>query len=500
MTVPHEPVAPDADQIGTFISTLFAHASEGGVVSLRAFYDDDLAKRRDEKPFRIRTVRLNGDGLEPVVRQAVRLAEEALQSTRPVVVAPPIATFVDARAKAANLLEGLVLSIELDERPAASLMTLRAILGPPTMVVASGGTCADPETGEVLDKLHVHYRLAEPTQTAEEHARLKQARSLACDLVGADATSKSPVHPMRWAGTVHRKNPDAPRLARIVEQNDTEIFLADVLSELEGLSILRGETAEPHAEPDPEHDPTGDADLLMACAERIDNADREWADWNRLGMAFYRASEGDEAGFMAFDKVSGKSPKYSADGTRARWNHYRTSPPTRLSVSTLIYEARNADPEFRRRRSPPTEAAPEEPGSVVVGDALLDTSHDGLALSMGEQWQDARYVEMWGRWLFWDGARWSPDNLRLHMTRAREFLRTTADELVRWAQTQVAAGDAKEKLVETCEAMAKSLRSAPTVAAVVGMASSNPQQAASVEQWDADPFKLGAPAPGRNGP
>lgn len=499
MTAPDAPVEPDAEQIGRFIATLFAHASEGGIVSLRAFYDDELAKRRDEKPFRIRTVRLNGDGLEPVTRQAVRLAEEALGSSRPVVVAPPIATFVDGRAKAANLLEGLALSVELDERPTASLATLRAVLGPPTMVVASGGTCADAETGEVLDKLHVHYRLAEPTQTPEEHARLKLARALACDLVGADATSKSPVHPMRWAGTVHRKNPAAPRLAHIVEQNDSEIDLEDVLGELEGLAILRGENDAPLGVRGPERDPTGDADLLMACAERIANAEREWADWNRIGMAFYRASGGQEDGFTAFDKVSAKSAKYSADGTRARWNHYQTSPPDRLSVNTLIYEARKADPDFRRRRST-VEQPPEEAAITTAGDALFDTSHDGLALSMGEKWQDARYVELWGRWLFWDGARWSHDHLRLHMTRTREFLRVTADELVRWAQAQVAAGDAKDKLVETCEAIAKTLRSAPTVAAVVGMASSNPTQAASVEQWDADPFKLGAPAPGRNGP
>ena len=33
----------DPEQIGRFVRGLFRHASEGGFVSIRAFYDDDLA-------------------------------------------------------------------------------------------------------------------------------------------------------------------------------------------------------------------------------------------------------------------------------------------------------------------------------------------------------------------------------------------------------------------------------------------------------------------------
>jgi hypothetical protein len=495
MIEPSTPIGPDPTLIERFVNGLFAHAAEGGIVSLRAFYDDELAKRRDEKPFRIRTVRLNGAGLEPVVRQAVRLAEEAAQSGRPVVVAPPIVTFADSRASEKNLLEGLTLSIELDEHPSEGLATLRGAIGQPTMVVASGGLWCDPETGELHDKLHVHYRLAEPTQTQEEHDRLKRARTLACDLVGADGTSKTPVHPMRWAGTLHRKNPGAPRLARIVEQHETEVVLEGVLAELQGLAELRAEHAT-DGEEAKAGDPTGDADLLMDCADRIANADLDWAEWNRLGMAFYRASDGQEAGFTAFDAVSRKSRKYDAEATRARWEHYDTSPPSKVGIGTLVYEARKADPGFRRAAQE-RDHATASPGIEVTGDALFNTSHDGLALDMGKKWHDARHVALWGSWLFWTGCRWERDEVLLHMTRARDFLRTKGDELVRWAQQQVEAGEAAGKLVETCEAIAKQLRSAQMVANVVGLARSNPTQAASVDQWDADPFKLGLPDPGR---
>ena len=86
----------------------------------------------------------------------------------------------------------------------------------------------------------------------------------------------------------------------------------------------------------------------------------------------------------------------------------------------------------------------------------------------------------------------SGTNACYHLTRTREFLRAKGDELVRWAQQQIDL-----KLVETCEAIAKQLRSAQMVANVVGLARSNPEQVATVEQWDANPFELGAPKPGR---
>ena len=41
--------------------------------------------------------------------------------------------------------------------------------------------------------------------------------------------------------------------------------------------------------------------------------------------------------------------------------------------------------------------------------------------------------------------------------------------------------------------MAKTLRSAQTVANVIGLARSNPEQVATVAQWDADPWLLGTP-------
>jgi P4 family phage/plasmid primase-like protien len=125
------------------------------------------------------------------------------------------------------------------------------------------------------------------------------------------------------------------------------------------------------------------------------------------------------------------------------------------------------------------------------GDALFDLSHDGLALDMGRSWEKhARHVAVWGKWMFWTGARWQPDEKLVHLTRTRNYLRARADSLVRTA----AKGKIQGFDIDKAEALAKQLRSAPMVTNVVGLARSNEELVATVDQWDADPFLLGTPA------
>jgi putative DNA primase/helicase len=109
---------------------------------------------------------------------------------------------------------------------------------------------------------------------------------------------------------------------------------------------------------------------------------------------------------------------------------------------------------------------------------------------MGRGWQRyARHVALWGRWMFWTGVRWEPDEKLIHLTRTRNYLRARADSLVRAAaRGQIAGCD-----VDRAEVLAKQLRSAPTVANVVALARSNEELIATIDQWDADPFLLGTP-------
>jgi hypothetical protein len=111
-------------------------------------------------------------GARTLVEAATVYATKAAQFPRPAVFCPPIATFTSAkRAREIDLANGLALSVECDAHPSARAQLLEQLLGPATVVVASGGVWTDPETQEPHEKLHLHWRLDEPTSDAEEHAR-----------------------------------------------------------------------------------------------------------------------------------------------------------------------------------------------------------------------------------------------------------------------------------------------------------------------------------------
>ena len=98
-----------------------------------------------------------------------------------------------------------------------------------TIVVATGGRWTNPETGEIEDKLHLHWRLAVPARTVEEYETLRMARERAALLIGGDLTAVPPVHPLRWPGSWHLKDPAHPRLATVIAETDAEIELGEAI-------------------------------------------------------------------------------------------------------------------------------------------------------------------------------------------------------------------------------------------------------------------------------
>jgi hypothetical protein len=220
---------PDIDQLEVFVDAMFRHAGAKGFVSLRAFYEDD-----SRKPFRITPTALSG-GLPFLIEAAQDDANRAANFPKPVVFAPPLAVFADkVSAKEADIIEGLAITVECDARPYRARARLEAILGPATLVVRSGGRWTDPETGEVQDKLHLHWRLRIPAR-GDELPALKRARDMAARLVGGDLSSKSCCHPIRWPGSWHRKG--EPVLCSIETASpDSEIDLDVALAALTAAS------------------------------------------------------------------------------------------------------------------------------------------------------------------------------------------------------------------------------------------------------------------------
>jgi putative DNA primase/helicase len=101
-------------------------------------------------------------------------------------------------------------------------------------------------------------------------------------------------------------------------------------------------------------------------------------------------------------------------------------------------------------------------------------SDEALALRFAERHQnDLRYIAAWGKWLSWTGTHWSFDDTLLGFDLARRICREAA--------------------AECNEKFAKTIASAKTVAAVERLAKADRRLAATIDQWDADPWLLNTP-------
>jgi hypothetical protein len=131
--------------------------------------------------------------------------------------------------------------------------------------------------------------------------------------------------------------------------DDAEIDLGDALERLREAVAARGDDIREadyatHEASEPEADPL---DVAAALAV-IPNADLEWDEWNRIGMATWRATGGSASGLAAFISWSEKSGKYHEADVRERWQHYFTSPPTHIGAGTLFVPWRQAWPGWRK--------------------------------------------------------------------------------------------------------------------------------------------------------
>jgi Bifunctional DNA primase/polymerase, N-terminal/Primase C terminal 2 (PriCT-2) len=81
---------------------------------------------------------------------------------------------------------------------------------------------------------------------------------------------------------------------------------------------------------------------IAAALNSISNHDLGWEDWNRIGMATWRATGSSSEGFEAFDTWPRKSSKYNAEATRKRCETYSRSPPTQIGAGTIFHLAKEA--------------------------------------------------------------------------------------------------------------------------------------------------------------
>ena len=106
------------------------------------------------------------------------------------------------------------------------------------------------------------------------------------------------------------------------------------------------------------HGQAGDlTDIASAVAAIPNSGPADWDAWNRVGMALWAATEGDEDGRALFHDYSEQNPAYDPDTTDGRWDALTGCPPDRIGAGTLYHLARSADPTWARPSQRPTGGA-----------------------------------------------------------------------------------------------------------------------------------------------
>lgn len=361
-------LSSDPAAIEQFVASLFRYADPETFISLRTFDQHE----RGGAAVAIEGVRVGSDP-RALAGRITKAATKAANIAPPTVFAPPVATFAGpTKAATADLANGVAISVEIDTGDtAAKRRRLEHLLGPVTVAVHSGGEWTDPQTGEIHPKAHLHWRLSEPTREPADHEKLRLARKLAALLVDADATAAPPVHPLRWPGSWNLKA--SPRLATIAAGNPaSEVHLEDVLERLQEAveaAGVGGVSSAPRTPGTPQAPVAALASAILA----IPNPDLSWDDWNRMGMAMWRASDGCLEGLHAWQEWSAKSAKHHDATCVDRWHHFTISPPTKIGAGTIFLEAGRNGWE-RHSSDPPPDI--DDPG--------YHAAIDQAAMSAGE--------------------------------------------------------------------------------------------------------------------
>lgn len=131
----------------------------------------------------------------------------------------------------------------------------------------------------------------------------------------------------------------------------------------------------------------------------------------------------------------------------------------------------------RLDEAPPEAKALKQMKDVAAGEQSRppEFTDEALALHFAKiHASDLRYVAAWGTWLIWTGTHWKLDATLFAYDQVRIICRTAATECGK-------------------PALSSALASAKTVAAVERLAKSDRRLAATVDQWDAEPWSLNTP-------
>jgi hypothetical protein len=275
------------------------------------------------------------------------------------------ATLADLNARGAGIFV-TINETDLKGRTTENVVRVRALFvdidGAPLDPVMKNGLAPHVVVASSPERWHVYWNVADVNL---DKFRSKQKALI--ERFNSDANVHDLPRVMRLPGFLHRKR--TPYLVHIASTHEAAPYPGTDFAEASNdrppsrgerprltampewlMELMRGHESGRGLSSDPDDIlAPASPDQIAAAVRAIPNNDLTWEGWNRLGMAIYAASDGEDWGFNIFDELSQRSTKYDATRTVARWEHYHRSPPNQLSAGTLFYEADQAEPGWRRK-------------------------------------------------------------------------------------------------------------------------------------------------------
>lgn len=212
--------------IATFLEVVFGYCD--GLIPVRGFTDQ--GQGLDSRPHNI-WIPADRHAAESLGTYAAWAAREG---SAVYVIPGTVAEHGQARAEHVQQMQAVVVDLDAGEVE-AKLAHLVRHLGPPTLVVESGG-----RTAEGAAKLHAWWRLTEPAE-GPDLARLCALRGEIADKVGGDPHFRSAHQPIRVPGTLYRKG-GAERVVTIRQHDPRrEVDLAELADAVAAMPFLPGQ-------------------------------------------------------------------------------------------------------------------------------------------------------------------------------------------------------------------------------------------------------------------
>lgn len=340
---------PDPEQIAQFMEVVFGYCD--GLIPVRSFIDK--GQGIDGRPHNI-WIEASGAFTEKMATFANWAAREGAA-----VYVIPGTVAAAGQAKAAEVLQMQAVVVDLDTGDiAAKCAHLERHLGPPTMVVESGGVTAEGQR-----KAHVWWKLTEPAEGSDV-ARVTRLRGDIAAKVGGDMHFRSAHQPIRVAGSVYYKN-SLKTQVQIVELNaDRERDLAEFIEAVADMPPAPGVNLAPDfTAPDKPR-----VDEVLVTPVREGGQD----DWSRfegasaaIGYFIRMVHEGRLSKDEGWEAICG----YNAAMLRPQW------PVERLKRESerlwALHVEKHGPPVIRLDSAAP---APDEMPAFTLGTLLDDTS------------------------------------------------------------------------------------------------------------------------------